>query len=228
MTNLLDTRIPVCIFAKPPEAPEVKTRLIPALGAHGAAELASAMLQDAWHTVSSCTGVRPVLATTRLGRFPILAAAADVGPQDIWLQGEGDLGQRIERILIRGLNDASAAMAVGADSPTLTAAHLQCALDGLVGHEAVLGPCPDGGFYLIALRRCMPGLLASLPWSTPETLRAVKQRLQAHGFSIAELQPLFDVDTPADLKELAHPNTGPATRAWVSRKSCESPSLFQR
>ena len=223
MANLSNTRVPVCIFAKPPEAPEVKTRLIPALGARGAAELASAMFQDAWHTVSSCAGVRPVLATTRLGHFPIQAPAADV-----WLQGEGDLGQRIERILIRGLQGASAAMAVGADSPTLTAAHLRCALDSLVAHEAVLGPCPDGGFYLIALTRCMPGLLASLPWSTPETLRAVKQRLQAHGFSIAELPPLFDVDTPDDLNKLADPDTGPATRAWFSRKSCESPSLFQR
>ena len=78
--------IPVCIFAKPPVPGEVKTRLIPVLGAAGAAELASAMLLDAWRIVESCAGVRPILATTRSGDLPMSVAC-----EDVWLQGEGDL-----------------------------------------------------------------------------------------------------------------------------------------
>src|SRR3954454_22000707 len=114
--------IPICIFAKPPAA--AKTRLIPALGAVRTARLASAMLLDTWRTVASCPGIRPVLATTRSGGFPM-----DVPADDIWLQGDGDLGERIELIMTRGLSHAPAAIAIGADSPTLAGAHIEAALE---------------------------------------------------------------------------------------------------
>jgi uncharacterized protein len=209
--------IPVCIFAKPPIPAEVKTRLIPLLGAAGAAELASAMLLDVWRTVELCSGVRPILATTVPGDFPIC-----VPPDDIWLQGDGDLGQRIENILSRGLLQASAAIAVGADSPALTAAHVRAALDALQTSHAVVGPSGDGGFYLLALRRIQAGLFSSLPWSSSNTLDALKERTEKCCLSIAELEPLFDVDTPGDLLTLdkhllTYPSLAPATRAWCDR-----------
>jgi uncharacterized protein len=228
--------IPVCIFAKPPVPGEVKTRLIPVVGATGAADLASAMLLDVWRTVNFCAGVRPILATTARGDFPI-----SVSPDDVWLQGDGDLGQRIERILTRALLQARGAMVIGADSPTLTAAYIQAALHALQSNDAVLGPSMDGGFYLLALRKCQHGLFASLPWSTSETRRRLKARLEQHGFSMAELEPLFDVDIPADLLSLeqhltADPSLAPATRAWYFQDGktlgqaqlCESALLFRR
>ena len=150
--------IPVCIFAKPPVPGEVKTRVLAVLHPASAADLASAMLLDTWRTVEFCAGVRPILATTAPGDFPIA-----ISPADVWLQGEGDLGRRIERILTRALLQAPAAIAVGADSPTLTAAHLAAALDALKTNDAVLGPSMDGGFYLLGLRKCRPGLFAALP-----------------------------------------------------------------
>jgi hypothetical protein len=226
--------IPVCIFAKPPVPAEVKTRLIPVLGAAGAAELARAMLLDTWRTVEFCPRVRPILATTLPGDFPV-----SVSPEDLWLQGEGDLGQRIERILARALLQAPAAIAIGADSPALTAAHLEGALDTLQTHDAVVGPSMDGGFYLLALHECRPGVFSSLPWSTSETWQALKRRMEEHGLSTAELEPLFDVDTPRDLLSLekhlmAHPSLAPATRnwcfqnltRWVEAQQCESALLF--
>jgi hypothetical protein len=207
--------LPVCIFAKPPAPGEVKTRLIPALGEIGAAELASAMFLDVWQTVSSCPGIRPIVASTRYGDFP-------GSPTDIWLQGEGDLGQRIERILTYALRDAPAAMAIGADTPALMPAHVAAAFDALPSHDAVIGPALDGGFYLLALRKLEPGLFSSLLWSTSETCEAVKKRMHEHRLSIAEIEPLFDVDTPGDLILLdrylaTHPSAAPATRAWCLR-----------
>jgi rSAM/selenodomain-associated transferase 1 len=222
-----NNRIPACIFAKPPVPAQVKTRLIPALGAEGAAALAHAMFLDVWRTVESFSRVRPILATTSSGGFPV-----SVSPDDIWLQGDGDLGQRIERILTRGLLHAPAAIAIGADSPALTAAHLTAALDALRTSDAVVGPSTDGGFYLLALRKCQPGLLSSLPWSVPETKQALKHRMKSHGLAVFELEPLFDVDIPADLTILvqhlqAHPSSAPSTRAWYSQQ-CESASLSPR
>jgi uncharacterized protein len=186
--------IPVCIFAKPPVPGEVKTRLIPAMGPVRAAQLAGAMLLDTWRTVASCPGVHPILATTRCGDFPM-----HVAPDDIWLQGEGDLGRRIERILTRGLLHSPAAIALGADTPALTAGHLASALDAIRTHDAVLGPTRDGGFYLLALRRCPAGLFDSLPWSQPDTLEVFRRRLDEHAFTVAEIETLFDIDTADDL-----------------------------
>jgi rSAM/selenodomain-associated transferase 1 len=208
--------IPVCIFSKPPVPGEVKTRLIPALGAVGAARLAVAMLSDVWRTVESCPGVRPILATTRLGDFPV-----PVSPEDIWLHGGGDLGQRIERIFTRALVDSAAAIAVGADSPALTRVHLEAALEALQTSDAVIGPSMDGGFYLLGLRRCRSGLFSSLQWSSAQTRQGLTTRLEAENFAIAELEPLFDIDTPGDLLLLeqflaAHPSLAPATRVWCA------------
>lgn len=216
--------IPTCIFAKPPVPGDVKTRLIPVLGPQASADLARAMLQDVWSSVESCSAARPVLATTARGDLPV-----SVPLHDVWLQGTGDLGRRIERILSRALMDAPAAIAIGADSPAFSKAHLELAIQALQTHDAVIGPALDGGFYLLALRRCPAGLFSSLPWSAPDTLRALQQRIAEHRWSVAELEPLFDVDTHPDLLLLeehliAHPASAPATRAWYFQNRCASAS----
>ncbi len=212
--------IPVCVFAKPFIPGEVKTRLAPVLGFERAAALAAAMFSDMWRAVSSCPGVRPVLATLNCespdigrvqDRFPI-----EIPEADIWLQGDGDLGMRLERIFSRALSTAPAAIAVGADSPLLTVAHLQQALIALDTHCAVIGSCEDGGFYLLGLRKCPPQVFSGVPWSTSLTAQATKSRLEKQKFSIYELQALFDVDTPDDLARLmaslsCRPEIAPAT-----------------
>jgi rSAM/selenodomain-associated transferase 1 len=209
--------VPVCIFAKPPIAGKVKTRLIPELGAEAASALASAMLSDVWSVSSSCPGVRSILAAAEAGEFPL-----SVLEEDIWLQGEGDLGARLERIFIRALALAPAAIALGADSPLVANAHIEEALRALETHEAALGPSTDGGFYLLALKRCPSGLFRDLPWSCAGTLEATKTRLEEYQFSIETITPLFDVDTSEDLGLLGSvlaemDAAAPATRAWHQR-----------
>jgi len=189
--------LPICVFAKPPVPGKVKTRLIPKLGATGAAALASSMLRAVWQTVTSCSGVRPVLAAAEPGDFGI-----DLTGRDVWLQGDGDLGMRIERILQRGLQGAAAAVAIGADTPYLNCTQIQAAMEALEDHDAVIGPCEDGGFYLLALRRCPSGLLQDLPWSSRDTAQVTRHRLEENGFSIATIETLFDVDTLEDLARI--------------------------
>ncbi|MGH9584293.1 MAG: DUF2064 domain-containing protein, partial [Bryobacteraceae bacterium] len=167
-----------------------------------------------WSVACSCPGVRPILAAGEAGEFPL-----NVAEDGIWPQGEGDLGERLERILRRGLETAPAAIALGADSPLVAPAHIEEALHALETHDAAMGPCADGGFYLLALKRCPPDLLRDLPWSCPETFEATKQRLERNDFSVESITPLFDVDTPEDLAllgfALAETNAlAPATRAW--------------
>ena len=207
--------IPVCVFAKPPVAGTVKTRLAPALNPIESAALASAMLVDIWQVVLSCERVRPVLAAAAKGNFPIA-----VPDGSHWLQGDGDLGERIERILRRGLEQAPAAIAIGADSPLLTPAHLGSAITALKDSDAVIGPCLDGGFYLLGLRECPPGLLVNIPWSSRKTASAVIDRITRRGSRLAQLESLCDVDTPEDLARLVGSTNGSLARethAFLSR-----------
>ncbi len=156
----------ICIFAKPPVAGHVKTRLIPAVGAIGAAGLARAFLVDASAAVRALPWATPVIATTG-ALEPSLAPGIPT-----WPQGEGDLGARLERVLIRALLDAPRTIAIGTDSPGLPSRLLANADAALASADAAIGPTADGGFYLLALRRCPPGLLAELPWESARHVRA--------------------------------------------------------
>jgi rSAM/selenodomain-associated transferase 1 len=214
------TGTPVCVFAKPPVPGKVKTRLAQVIGAPAAAELASAMLQDIWAVVSSCAGVIPILAAAEEGRWPI-----DVQPANLWLQSGDDLGARMEGILRRALLDFPSAIALGADSPLLCPLHIQQALTKLENCDTVLGPSPDGGFYLLGIQRCPQGLFDDLPWSSPATLARTVERLQSHRMDVCRLAPLGDIDTPEDLRLLRQElqsgprHVAPTTRRWLEMRN---------
>jgi len=204
----------VCLFAKPPRAGEAKTRLIPALGAEGAAALARAFLEDTWALLAALPWAHAVLSSPLPWPAELLPSSAP----EVWLQGEGELGVRLERILARALGRTPLAMALGADSPGLTPAHLAGARAALAEADAVLGPSADGGFYLLGLRRALPeGALAGLPWSAPDTLLHTEARLRALGLRVARCAPHFDVDTPEDLERLRPEHAAPATHAALAR-----------
>ncbi len=187
----------ICVFVKPPRAGQVKTRLIPALGAERAAHLAEAFFHDTWNTVSRLEWAWTVAAST--GPLPPRLRSL-TGP--LWRQGQGDLGARLERVLRRGLRHAPFAIALGADAPGIPAALLEAARRELQRHDAVLGPCQDGGFYLLGLRRCPRGLLAELPWSQPDTFAHTLARLRERRISTRVLEPYFDLDRVEDLARL--------------------------
>ncbi len=210
------TGIPICIFAKPPVPGQVKTRLAQSIGPAQSAKLAAAMLRDVWSVVATLPEAIPVLAASDAGDFAI-----DVPAEKVWLQQPGDLGLRIECILQRALETTPAAIALGADTPLVTAVHLAEAFDCLKSEDAVIGPCDDGGFYLLGVRRCPPGLLAGINWSTEHTLRETELRLRAHGMNAARIPTLSDVDTVADLQRLCSElrssplELAPQTRQWL-------------
>jgi glycosyltransferase A (GT-A) superfamily protein (DUF2064 family) len=146
------------------------------------------------------------------------------GSREVWPQGEGDLGMRIERVLQRALRTAPFAIAIGADTPGLPAHLLEGARLALHEREAVLGPAEDGGFYLLGLRRCPDQLLHDLPWSAPDTFATTRSRLCARSLEPAVLEPWFDVDRPADLRRLRHlieagQITAPCTRLALAEIS---------
>jgi rSAM/selenodomain-associated transferase 1 len=198
------------VFAKPPVPGSTKTRLAAEIGDDAAAALAQAMLRDVWQAVCAVEGVMPLLAVSQAGAFP-----DPISDATMWPQGKGDLGARLERIFRRGLGQFATVLAVGSDVPHLTPAHIKDAVLMLDRNDAVLGPSPDGGYYLLGLKQCPKGLLSDLPWSCCDTLRTTEDRLRSRGFSIGIVQSLSDIDVAADLNVLRSVECGPATRAWM-------------
>lgn len=166
------------------------------LGAEGAANLARAFFEDIWASLRTLADATLILAVTEHD------PAFDAIGAEVWLQGDGDLGDRMERALRRTLEGADAAVVVGSDLPGLPLRVFEQARDGLRDGAAVLGPSADGGFYLIGLTRCPEGLLAGLPWSRSDTCEQTIARLRSHDMSVRMLERWFDIDVPADLEHL--------------------------
>jgi uncharacterized protein len=189
----------VCVFAKAPRPGHVKTRLAEAIGPEHAADLAAAFLADTWASLARLPWARPIAAVDAVSAPGLPATTRR---SEIWLQGRGDLGARIERVLRRALRELPFAIALGADTPGLPRRLLERARAELHEADAVLGPARDGGFYLLGLRRCPPGLLRGLPWSRADTFEHTRDRLRERGLTVSLLPRWFDVDRPADLTRM--------------------------
>ena len=153
------------------------------------------------------------------------------GFAEVWLQGEGDLGDRLERILSRALQQFPSAIAIGADSPGLPIDFLEQTRDALQAADAVIGPCEDGGFYLLALRSCPPGIFSGISWSQPTTCDETIAKLRAAHLVVRVLKPRFDVDTAKDLARLSAHLTAnqihaPNTKDFLARVA-PSPSALR-
>ena len=115
-----------------------------------------------------------------------------------WGQGGGDLGARMARML-RSVERGPACV-IGADIPGVQPGHIRQAFDALGGNDAVFGPAPDGGYWLVGLkhpRRQPPGFFRRVRWSTQHALADSIATLP--GYSIAKVATLRDVDNGDDL-----------------------------
>ncbi len=197
----------ILIFAKAPRPGQVKTRLLPALGAEGAAALHRLLVTQTVATVGNAALAPATLYCTPTSSDPFLAGlAADAGMALAVQQGQ-DLGERMAAALGATLQQARYAVLVGTDCPALNEAYLAEALEVLAsGHDAVLGPALDGGYVLIGLSRPPEAsLFDGIPWGSGEVLAHTESRLQALGWSWRALSPLRDLDRPEDLEALWGP-----------------------
>ncbi|MEY8876973.1 MAG: TIGR04282 family arsenosugar biosynthesis glycosyltransferase [Leptothrix sp. (in: b-proteobacteria)] len=202
----MTARTRIVVMAKAPVAGYAKTRLIPALGADGAAALAERLLAQAIdHALAAglgrAAGVVELCAAPDLDH-PAIARWAAHPVVTLTAQGGGDLGARMARAFERGLPTHDHVLMTGTDAPALDAAVLRQAAAALADHDAVFVPAHDGGYALIGLRQPVPELFDDMPWSTPAVMAITRERLRRLGLRHAELAPLHDIDEPADLVHL--------------------------
>jgi rSAM/selenodomain-associated transferase 1 len=205
----------VALFVREAIAGRVKTRLAAAIGPSAAAEIYAAMQRDSIELVRALVGEAGVLVydgappTQCPGRWTLLA------------QEGADLGERL-RHASRELQRRQKfpVLFLGSDSPDLPRRHLRSAMRALRTHDVALGATPDGGVWCIGLRRACAELLSEIPWSSPDTGAALRNRVQEHELKLAELDPWQDVDELGDLVALAariaaDPETAPHTARWL-------------
>jgi rSAM/selenodomain-associated transferase 1 len=212
----------VAVMAKVPGAVAAKSRLQPPLTPAQATELYRCFLADRLDGLLSVAGVRHVVAFTPPEAGALMAGFAPPGFGLVAQRG-GDLGERLSGLLTDLLSAGhDGAIAIDSDSPTLPMAYVADAARVLEREAAdvVLGPCEDGGYYLIGLRAPAPALFQDIPWSTDQVLRLTREKAEDLHLRVHLLPPWFDVDTEADLRRLHHELTGNGdgprrTRAFV-------------
>jgi len=192
------------VFAKAPTPGLVKTRLIPVLGAHAAAELHRKLVTRTLRTaVAAATGEVELWCAPN-AQDAFFAACAEQFGLSLREQGEGDLGIRMAGALETAVADGSAALLIGSDCPALTAEYLRAAAHACAGaNDAVFGPAEDGGYVLIGLvRRPSPQLFENMAWGTATVMQETRLRLARLDWRWTELATLWDVDRLEDLPRL--------------------------
>lgn len=191
---------PIAIFARAPIPGFAKTRLIPRLGADGAARLHGELVVHA-------------LAT---------AQAARLGPVTLWsppendgdaflsdvaqrfgaaraLQSGGDLGAR----MLAAFEAEAPLLLMGSDAPAITPEDLRACARALGEHaDAVFLPAEDGGYALVGARRPIPEIFTGMTWGDDRVMASTRARLTALGLAWAEPRVVWDVDRPEDYERL--------------------------
>jgi len=169
------------------------------LGREGAAEFHRALVADTLRKVARLKGKAVRYLFVAGGAIPPSMAPRYFGCQK---QRGRDLGERLDQAFRLLLRQHSRALVIGTDSPMLSPSILRLAFEELRMVDAVLGPCPDGGYYLIGLRQTVAGLFRNVRLGSEFTFEDTLDYLLAHGFSCAVLEPCPDIDRPEDLRKL--------------------------
>ena len=198
------------LFTRFPVAGQVKTRLIPALGAEGATALHRRLVLRALRAAHEACQAAGAELEVRFDGGTERAMGHWLGDSvRLVPQCSGDLGERMAGAFDESFRTGSiATVIIGSDCPGLSPDVITAAFERLGETEAVLGPAHDGGYYLLGLKRPMPELFRGIPWGSDRVLADSLAVLQRAGCRAALLSPLADIDRPADLS-IWHRATAP-------------------
>lgn len=213
----------VAIMGRAPSA-EGKTRLLRSLGTTDGAGLRRALLSDTLDVVGRVRAASKAVVYTPDDAEAEVRELVSAGTRLLPQRGS-DLGERLHFAFVDLLQgETDAALIIGSDLPTLPSRYVELGIEALEqrsGH-LVLGPSPDGGYYLIGLTRPEPRLFEDIPWGTSDVFERTLERARALALRVELLPEWYDVDSVGDLEPLMRGNDtgGPVraavhTRAWL-------------
>lgn len=194
-----DTGAPrIAVFAKAPVPGAVKTRLVPLLGAEGAARLHASLVRHALATAREARPAALQLWCAPDASHPFFAECADRFSCELHVQQGADLGSRMAHAFASN----APLVLIGGDCPSLQASHLEHAWRALESGDAVFAPAEDGGYALVGLARPAPLLFEGIDWGREGVMRETRRRVAASGLRCVELETLWDVDRPEDYRRM--------------------------
>jgi rSAM/selenodomain-associated transferase 2/rSAM/selenodomain-associated transferase 1 len=195
------------IFTRYPEPGTTKTRMIPELGAEGAADLQRRMTEHLMASLRALITRQFLAVEIRFEGGSERLMQNWLGPSFAYVrQGEGDIGERMQRALTDGFESGSSAVVIiGSDIPDISSAVIERAFEALEHNKLVLGPAGDGGYYLFGLQKAeenpaYPELFKDINWGSTRVLSQTIDAADQLGIGYTLLDSLDDVDLPEDLK----------------------------
>jgi uncharacterized protein len=183
------------IFIKNPRLGTVKTRLAYTIGPEAALDIYHQLLDK---TRLAAEGVN----ATRMLWYSDVVEQGDAWSHLLFqkhVQCPGDLGVRMAFAFETAFQlGAHKALIIGSDCPELDSARIEAAFAALDHADAVIGPTPDGGYYLLGLRQPTPEVFENIVWSTDAVLPTTVGRLQQIGRTFVLLPKLSDIDVEED------------------------------
>jgi len=194
------------IFTRYPETGTTKTRLIPLLGAKGAANLQRKMTEHTLSRMMGLTASNDLSIEIRYDGGNEELMKQWLGPEfEYVLQGDGDLGCRMQRAFDDAFKSGAATVVIiGSDIPGLTAVDIKKTFAALKQEKMVLGPAKDGGYYLIGLQKnaflqAVGDLFEGIKWGERDVLEKTLNISKRLGLNYSLLKEMDDVDRPEDI-----------------------------
>jgi rSAM/selenodomain-associated transferase 1 len=188
------------IFVRFPRLGKVKTRLAQSLGDKRAAEFYRMCSDIILREISQLPEKveRYIFYADKADEFEIRRWA---GPGFHFALQEGEtLGQRIENAFSSVFGDRTRkAVIIASDVPDLSTDILNEAVHALNKCDIVIGPCYDGGYYLLGMKKLHNELFNGISWSTEQVYQQTLAVTRKSGLTVRQLQTLIDIDTEADL-----------------------------
>jgi len=186
------------IFVKNPVAGKVKTRLAQSIGSDNALHIYKLLLRHTHSVACKVDADVQVWYSSKIDRTDLW----ETGSFGKHLQKGGNLGQRMSNAIQKGFSDGYERVAIiGSDCPALAPEHIKKTFSKLDDSDCVIGPASDGGYYLLGLRRFLPGIFEGMKWSHGSVLDETLAILGQQNYTVSLLEELNDIDTFEDLQK---------------------------
>ena len=198
------------IFLKYPESGKVKTRLAKDIGDEKACSIYKLLAENVIKNVilknPKTYNVHffftPANKKNEIKDWlqPILANNQGIGTKYSHQEGN-TLGERMSNAFKQTLQGegCKSCIIIGTDCPEIDATLIENAFDILKEKDIVIGPCKDGGYYLLGMSRFVPDLFSDIDWSTDRVFDQTIEKIQKNNLSCGILKTLADIDTQEDL-----------------------------
>lgn len=192
------------VFVKAPVPGAVKTRLQPHIAPDKIVKLYKSFVSEIISKCVQLKGVDKFLGCAPTGDNDFLRKITETYTLKSFDQSGKNLGEKIvnafQDYFKKGYSEI---VLIGSDSPTIPIEYIKKAFLELKKNDFVIGPCCDGGLYLIgAKKKIIPEIFHNIPWDTSEVLNMVLKKINSLSIKFSMLPFWYDVDTIEDLKFL--------------------------